>query len=128
MEVVLCHDITFNSAMNEHMCSPVCATYYPLQSCNTLDGVICSITMAIDCLSPDYLKFLTVTQNNKMYSGSLAFHMQYPSLHSNYLRRVLATWFADKHIDIAYVVPEGFDSYKQLAVPGSQITAIVNKE
>ena len=127
MEVVLCHDTTFNTEMGEHICSPVCATYYPLQSCNALDGVICSIVLAIACLSPEYFKFLTVTQYNKMYTGSLALHMQYSSLHSNYLRRVLASWIADKRIDIAHIVPQGFDSFKQLAVPGSQVAAVVSK-
>ena len=127
VEVVLCHDTTFNTETGEHICSPVCATYYPLQSCIALDGAICLIVMAIRCLSPEYFKFLTVTQYNKMYTGSLAFHMQYPSLHGNYFRRVLATWITDKHIDIAHIVPEGFDSFKQLAVPGIQVPAVVNK-
>ncbi|XP_072045523.1 uncharacterized protein [Amphiura filiformis] len=120
MEIVMCHDTTFNTASCQHICSPLCATYYSLQSCDVLSGVVCSIIAVIACLAPDYFEFLTVPQYNKIFTGTFAFHLQYPSMHTNYLRRVLAAWFTDMNIDVDHVVPEGFDKYKQLAVPGSQ--------
>ena len=84
-----------------------------------MSGMVCSLLAAIACLAPVYLEFLTTIQYNLIYTGSMALHVNHPALHAQYLRRVLASWLADKQIDVGNIVPEGFDKHKSLAVGGS---------
>ena len=119
VEVVLCHDQTFRSSDGMHVCSPLCATYFPLHTPDSTTGVFIAVLSAIACLAPDYFNFLVSVQYNKLYTGTLALHMYQPALHSNYLRRVLVTWFSTKTINISNVVPRAdFDKIKTLKVDG----------
>ena len=110
LEVTFCHDPDLTPDDDVHMCSRhLCASYFPLQISSNIDGVVTLVLAAIACLRPSYFNFLTKSMKRTALFSSL--HLQRP--HDVYLRQVLASWFANKRINIRNVLPKDLDTVRE---------------
>ena len=96
-----------SSMVEEHTCTPTCASYYPFQDCGSIAGVIVAVVAVLACLKPDVFKFLTTIKETNLYPE--ADFLRRPTQSAQYLRRVLAAWFGEEEICADHVVPRGFD-------------------
>ena len=80
-----------------HLCDWRCRNY-PLQTCSDICGVIVLISAALAALDKSLFQYLIGPHEKK------AIHLQRPTQHAHYLRRVLMCWLAEGRIDIDYVL------------------------
>ena len=105
--VVSCHDYTLARGSSHFCDKSKCATFYPLQTCSTVCGVVAMILTAIACLAKPFFDYITkVHQLNARHVPNL--YIAKPTQYARYLRRVLMAWLADDVITIAFVVPVTF--------------------
>ena len=121
-DVKLVHDPNTTDNKGVHVCSSKCATFYPFQRCQNLDGIIVCIITAIACLKPNLFHFLTRPQPTA--NLKTLHHLKHPTSHSEFLRKVLLSWFGNKSITIDHVTPQHFDEYQVFAT--YQATTMAN--
>ena len=121
--LVLVHDPNSTDRYGKHGCSSKCSTFYPLQKCQRMDGIVICIIAAIACLKQNLFHFLTRHQSTTSYRALR--HLQNPTPYSYYLREVLLSWFGDESISIDYVTPEQFDCYQMFSTYHPQTISVI---
>ena len=81
---------------------------YPLQTCNSICGVVVMVMSAIACLKPGYFQYLTTTNRQGGEQFPNVF-LQRPTQFSKYLRLVVASWITENSVKISYVTPPCFE-------------------
>lgn len=105
----MCHNPHQTSPDFEHICSTdkfVCVQNFPLQKCRSMSSVVTLLMAAFACLKRTFFDLLTTV------SSTLALDLQHlkdPSGYAKYLRRVVASWIADKEICLDYLIPKNFE-------------------
>ena len=112
-DVFYCHEPSSLTDENVHRCCQQCMTYYPLQTCQTIYGVVVIIVASIACLDNNLFLFLTKHQRYSNYPF-ISF-LKDPTEHSLYLRYVLAGWLGSQQIDLDHVTPKNFGKYQLVA-------------
>ncbi|XP_072048500.1 uncharacterized protein [Amphiura filiformis] len=110
LEITCCHDPKQNTPDKEHTCAnQTCAQMFPLQRCASISGVVTLIMAALACFKRNIFDLLTTTHSPQSHVPSFAIHhVTNPSSNAKYLRRVLATWVADREICVDYLIPRNF--------------------
>ncbi|XP_038070595.1 uncharacterized protein LOC119739654 isoform X2 [Patiria miniata] len=96
-----CHEPT--STVGNHSCTARCVGQYPLQTCLSICGPVVIIMTAVACLQRD--TFYNLTSANQQVDPHLTY-LQTPTKYARYLRKVLASWMAEKSIMLEYIVPK----------------------
>ena len=105
--IICCHDYTLANG-GVHFCDKSkCSTFYPLQTCGYICGVITIVATVAACLSQSFFAFLTKTHRLDTRHVPLLY-LQKPTQYARYLRRVLMVWMADDLINIKLIVPSMF--------------------
>ena len=101
------HNFTF-TRQGRHSCNKSsCATYYPLQTCSTICGVVAIIAASIACLARKFFDHITkVHYSDSRHVSQL--YIQQPTKYSKFLRRAIMGWMSDDFIDITFIVPSTF--------------------
>ena len=102
-----CHDPSGTSGV-EHICQATCSCFYPLQKDSSICGVVVLLMAGLAFAdNPSFNYLLSNDESGAEPASASLMHLTDPTLFSGYLRRVLITWFAEKTIDICYLLPAG---------------------
>ena len=108
-EMTMCHNPHQNPPDFEHICSTdklICVPNFPLQKCGSMSSVVTLLMAAFACLKRTFFDLLTT--DSRSTSLDLQ-HLKDPSGNAKYLRRVVASWIADKEICVDYLIPKKFE-------------------
>ena len=94
-----CHSHTSNG-----VCGPACATFYPLQRCADICGLVTVVCASIASLNRKFFDYIT---SNKKGSGPPVF-LRTPSRYYKYLRLVVASWITEDTVTLDYIIPDTF--------------------
>ena len=109
-----CHD--YNLMRGSHFCNKSkCSTFYPLQTCGNICGVVVIIGAVVAALARPFFDHLTtIHDSSKQHVPFL--YLQKPTQCARYLRRVLMAWVADDTVSIEMIVPSVFTNAEVNAI------------
>ncbi len=101
------HDFRLAKGFNHYCDKSKCATFFPLQTCGLICGVVAIVVAVIACLSKPFFDYITKVHR---FDAKHVPHMYLskPTQYARYLRRVIMAWMADDVINIECIVPELF--------------------
>ena len=85
-----CH----NHDSSNGKCNPSCASFYPLQTCADIYGLVTVVCASIEA-SLNQSFFEHITSPNQEYNGPQIF-LKTPSRYNKYLRLAVALWIMEK--------------------------------
>lgn len=101
IRVIMCHDPTVHRH-GVRECGESCSKRYPFQRCGKVCGVVVLVMAAIACHD---LKFWLDITANQRANDTPMWYLSEPTRYSKYLRLVLMAWFAEKRINISFILP-----------------------
>ncbi len=103
--IIGAHDFT-QSQCGSHSCNKSrCVSFFPLQTCANVCGIVAIIIAAIATLSQPFFQYLT-TVHHKNGQHISRLYIQQPTKYAKFLRRVIMTWIGSSSIDISLLAPE----------------------
>ena len=113
VSIKMCHDPAACKPNGTHACSSQCVVHFPLQTDRHICGVVALLISALACLKPDLFQVYAGIYEDTSYRGTVL--LQHSSVHTEYLRKILAAWLAKKTIDVDYLTPVNFELYRSIA-------------
>ena len=104
-----------------HHCGDTCASFYPLQTCSSICGVVVMVAAAIACHNLEFFQHISTAHSHTTKSFPPIF-LETPSRFSKYLRLVIASWIAGNAVNTEHVIPKLWKQCQQHQMLSSSST------